>query len=311
MQRFNLVTVAVPALNEAESLEELYERTAATMQRLGQDFEFLVVDDGSTDGTFDLLTRLKASHKEVRAICHAKRHGKSMALMQAFDAARGDVVVCLDADLQDQPEDIPLLLEKIAEGYDMAGGWRRERKDTSSKCFVSGVYNFLINRLCHCPVHDINCGLKAMTRKTFAGMDLRGDMHRIMPLLAMSRGLSFAEVPVGHAPRKHGQSRYRLLRHRGILDLFAFYAMQSTQLRPFHVFFEAGFVLFVLACLAFVAGTLGYFAGLRFLAFGLAGLGGLLVFVATMLPLFGFCLEVLTGHLKAEHWRHQLISRSL
>ncbi|HEU6436413.1 MAG TPA: glycosyltransferase family 2 protein [Nitratidesulfovibrio sp.] len=311
MARFALVTVAVPALNEAESLEELFQRVSSTMQAVGQEFEFLVIDDGSTDGTFDLLARLRESHPQIRCIRHAKPHGKSMGLMQAFNAARGDVVVCIDADLQDQPEDIPRLLDKIAEGWDMVGGWRHNRKDSPSKCFVSAIYNKIVHKLCDCPAKDINCGLKAMTRATAQKLDLRGDMHRIMPLLARSHGLSFVEIPVDHAPRKHGRSRYRLLRHRGLLDLFAFYAMQSTQLRPFHVFFEMGVVLFGLGCLSLLGSGVGLLLHWEILPLVFAVFGMLFIFVGALLPLFGFSLEVITSQMKDKAWRSQLISREI
>lgn len=298
--------MVVPALNEAESLLELFLRTKAVFELQDQSFEFIVVDDGSTDETRRILQALRAMYPQVAYVRHAKPHGKSMALMQGFDMAGGDVVITMDGDLQDQPEDIPAFLAKLAEGYDLVGGWRKDRRDTGAKRMVSGVFNKLTRMVGGFDFRDINCGFKAYSSKALDKMNLRGEMHRITPLVGLSHGFSYAEIPVNHAPRKHGTSRFRLLRHRGLLDLASFVVVNTTRLRPLHVFTEVAILLGMAAVLllglhwpaqAYASQTLG-----TVMAFA----GTWLLAVATLLPLFGFILEVLTSYHQGGDWRQGL-----
>jgi hypothetical protein len=308
-----MISVIVPMLNEADSLEELYDRTRRALDDIAQPFEFIAVDDGSTDGTLSTLKRLRERHGNVCILSHYCNHGKSLALMQAFSVARGEVAVILDADLQDLPEMIPRLLDKLAEGYDLVNGWRRQRRDAWSKRLVSSVYNRLTARLLRCPMHDINCGMKAMRRTVYRRLELRGDLHRLIPALAISLGFRAAEVPVDHAPRRFGNSKYKLLRHRGLLDIVALVAGQATRLRPFHVFCElaigAGAVA-LLSLIGWAALTVGVPAESWLHRLGgpltaVVGLGA--AWLTITLPLFGFLMEAITCRIQDAPWRGRLL----
>jgi glycosyltransferase involved in cell wall biosynthesis len=281
-------------------------------------YEFILVDDGSTDDTFEKIASLKEDNPYIAVVSHYRNHGKSMALMQGFSTAKAELIITMDADLQDQPEDIPSFLDKIKEGYDIVGGWRQNRKDSFPKRQISKLYNFILKILVGYEFRDINCGFKAFTRSVCDKLELRGDMHRLIPVIALSFGYKFTEIPISHRPRKYGRSKYRLFRHRGLLDIFAFVALHTTQLRPLHIFCEAAFVflVFAIACLSgwfFLThiGDLTQSVGLRFLSFGLAGLGVWAAFVATICPFFGFYLETISGYFQDEAWRQTLIKRKL
>ncbi len=317
MSRFDLVSVIVPALNESASLEELYERTRRTLDDARQPFEFIVVDDGSTDDTVEKLKSMRHRHPNICILSHHRNHGKSLALMQGFAAARGQVAVIMDADLQDQPEVIPQFLDRIAEGYDLVNGWRKDRRDARSKVFVSGIFNLLTSRVFKCPIHDINCGFKAIGLPVYKQLELQGDLHRLIPAIVAGRGGRVTEIPVPHCPRKHGSSRYRLLRHRGLLDIIALVAGNATQFRPFHAFCEAAMLFWVAAVVA-VAGWIGltvmgmdealWMRLVRPLV-ALVGIGS--AFIGILLPLYGFQIEVTCSRHQDAGWRRALLKERI
>jgi len=236
-----------------------------------------------------------------------KNHGKSLALMQGFDLAKGEYAVTMDADLQDQPELIPKLIEKLEEGYDMVGGWRKDRKDTMSKRIVSRVFNILISKVFGCATQDINCGFKALKRSVYKKLELRGDLHRLIPIIVNDMGFKIGEVPIVHAERKYGKSKYKLFRHRGLLDIIAFYAKHTTQWRPFHVFCELAAVFWVIAFAALFAWIL-FEKNLSELLNALVVIfGAWSLFVGTLLPLFGFYLEIEADRYQNPEDRKRLI----
>lgn len=312
--RIELVSVVVPAFNEGPSLSELYSRTKKTLDEIGLAFEFIVIDDGSTDDTRAIVNALCNAHDNIVLITHHHNHGKSMALMQGFGVARGDVAVTMDADLQDFPEMLPRLLERIAAGKDMVNGWRTNRQDTFSKRIVSKFYNGMTGYILKCSVHDINCGLKAMRRNVYQALELRGDLHRLIPALASSLGFDVDEVPVDHGDRRYGYSKYRLMRHRGVLDIIVVASSQATRARPFHIFFELAVLIFLLIGLPSMFGwfitqvTLGHselWGNVLSSMFSLAVVWALLT--ATLLPIMGFVLEMLTARLQDASWRRRLV----
>ena len=227
-----LVSVIVPALNEAESLRELFSRVKQTLDDIEQPFEFIVVDDGSSDATFETAKSLREEDANICIVRHAHNCGKSMALRHGFEVAGGDVAVTIDADLQDQPEMIPRLLGKLAEGYDMVGGWRADRKDNPARKILSKSFNFAVRIVSSLNLHDINCGFKAYRRDAYKNLMLRRGQHRLTPVITARRGYSIGEVRIAHSPRKHGRSRFRLFRFRGLFDLVALLAAESTRMRP-------------------------------------------------------------------------------
>jgi glycosyltransferase involved in cell wall biosynthesis len=300
-------------LNEAPTLGELFERTKATLGGIGKPFEFIVVDDGSTDDTPAVTRKLLDDNPNVIVIRHARNFGKSVALMQAFENASGNVLVTLDGDLQDKPEMIPRLLNEIEAGADLVGGLRVRRHDNILKRFISRLYNNLVSRIFKSPLKDVNSGLKAMRRDVYKSLELHGDQHRLIPILATLKGFNCTETPVEHDARRVGQSRYSLLRHRGILDVIALIAVNAAQIRPFHFFCEVAFVFWVLAAASFtgwVFSVVGVPADgavtWRVVGNLLVGVGAWAAFTGTVLPLFGLFMEVEIRRYQDKVWRSRL-----
>ncbi|MBF8273176.1 MAG: glycosyl transferase family 2 [Magnetococcales bacterium] len=310
-----MISVIIPAFNEAENIKFLFERCVAVLQSLQRPYEIILVDDGSTDDTFKTAVALSERFSHVTVLRHNKNHGKSLALMQGFDIAQGEICITLDADLQDEPEMIPLFLDKIEEGYDLVNGWRVDRQDTYPKKMVSRWFNYLTQRFFDCPLHDINCGFKAIRRSLYKKLYLRGDLHRLVPILAFNMGHPISEVPIRHQARLYGKSKYALLRHRGLLDLIALASVQATKTRPFHVFCE---VAAVFAAVAFVLFTIWVITGSflssvrywRLIPIVLHLSMIWFVFVATLLPIFGLVLEIIiSNQLQTRNWRNELCNQ--
>ena len=245
------VSVIVPGVNESQSIEELFSRVHSVIESYGKKYEFIFIDDGSTDDTISKVEELSKVHDEFLYISLMRNLGKSLALMVGFDIAKGDVIICMDADLQDIPEEIPKFLNKIEEGYDFVGGWRHERTDSFFKNSLSHSFNHIASYFTKHKFKDINCGFKAFTKPVAQRFQLSGDMHRLMPAIAVNNGFKFTELPITHAPRKFGSSRYPMLRYRGLLDLIAYTAQHATHTRPMHIMCEIGICLLFGAGLAF------------------------------------------------------------
>ena len=239
-----MITVVVPLFNEEHTLEALYHEIAAALQSRGEPFEVVFVDDGSTDGSFSSLTRLHDSVANVRVVRFRRNFGKAAALQAGFLHARGDVIVTIDADLQDDPAEIPLLLARLDEGYDLVSGWKSNRRDPFVRRFLSKIFNGLVVLLSGVHLHDVNCGLKAYRADVVQGMRIYGELHRFIPVLAHFRGFRITEVAVNHRPRAHGRSRYGPERYiRAFLDLLTVTFMGRYRYRPLHLFGGLGIVL--------------------------------------------------------------------
>jgi len=307
----SLVSIIVPAYNEVESLDELFQRVKAVFLQIERPFEFVVIDDGSTDGTLEKLKSLQNENPNIAIIQHFKNFGKSLSLMQGFEAASGKIAITMDADLQYQPEEIPSFLEKLEEGYDLVSGWRMSRKDTTVKRWVSMIYNKLTALIFHVEFKDVNSGFKAYTRDVYKWIDLRGDLHRLIPVLVAHKGFRVVEIPISHKDRKHGSSKYRLLRHRGLLDIIALAVSQTTQIRPFHFFCEVAVVFWILSFL----GLGGWLIALEHAPFAvqflISAISIWFIFVGTIFPIFGFYLEVEACRYQGAKWREQLVKESL
>lgn len=310
------ISIVIPVFNEAETLEELYLRTKTVFDRLGLSFEFIAVNDGSSDDSYARLVKLREQFPNIGIISHRCNHGKSMSLMQGFALASGDVAIMMDADLQDEPENIPLMLEKIKQGFDMVNGWRVSRKDPPLKRFVSGIFNIITRKLLNVHIHDVNCGLKILTKDLYKRLNLRGDLHRLIPVMARNMGFSVVEIPVSHAPRKQGVSKYHLLRYRGLLDIISLTSTFAYRVRPFHVFTEIAFAAWFffglsLSSLIFVlmihhgpfwlylVSPILFFATFAFLIIG------------TVFPVAGLILDNLLVHFNDEQWRNSKIKEVL
>ncbi len=231
------VSVVVPAFNEAESLPELTERVGDQLDRMGLSWEVVVIDDGSTDGTWHTVTDLHDEEPRVRGIRFARNFGKAAALAAGFAEADGERIITMDADLQDDPAEIPDLLAKLDEGWDLVSGWKQHRKDSWLKNNSSKIFNWATGRMCGLNLHDFNCGLKAYRREVTERVKLYGDMHRYVPALAHLDGFRVTEMPVRHHARKHGTTKYGWDRFlNGFLDLLTVYFLHARGSSPLHFF---------------------------------------------------------------------------
>jgi dolichol-phosphate mannosyltransferase len=304
------LTLVIPVFNERESLrplvEQIEEHAAAWPHHI------ILVDDGSTDGSFEVMESLHAEYSAVDLIRLRRNFGKTAALAAGIARAKGDVLVTMDADLQDDPRELPRLLDKLNEGYDLVVGWKRVRHDPWHKTFPSRVYNHMASRLFGLDLHDINCGFKAMRMDVALSLPLYGELHRMISVHAAARGYLVAEVPVEHHPRRFGRSKYGWSRFlRGGMDMLSTWFLLRHGQAPSHVFGKAG-------CVGVAGGA--FFAVLTLVAAGfrLFGLDGasaemrmgvtMLAFMGLLgaLVLFGLAMLVFLGGLIAELtiWRH-------
>jgi glycosyltransferase involved in cell wall biosynthesis len=231
------VTVVVPLYNEAENVDELRRQLTASLEGMGRPYEVILVDDGSSDGTTERIATIESLDPRVRVLRLRRNFGQTAAFSAGFDHARGDVVVTSDGDLQNDPADIPRLVRKLDEGFDLVCGWRRHRKDPWSKRAPSWLANRLISWATGVRLNDYGCSLKAMRSEVVKGLRLYGEMHRFIPAIASWMGVTLAEVEVNHRPRTKGRSKYGLGRTlRVLLDLFTVKFLLAYGTRPAHFF---------------------------------------------------------------------------
>jgi glycosyltransferase involved in cell wall biosynthesis len=232
------VSVVIPVFNEAENLEELHRELAAALEKTGRPFEVILIDDGSTDSSWAVLRSLQHKDGRVKLIRLRRNFGQTAALAAGFDHARGEIIVSLDADLQNDPNDIPSLIQKIDQGYDIVSGWRRNRKDKFfSRRVPSVIANTLISRLTRVRLHDYGCTLKAFRSEVIKNVKLYGELHRFIPAIASQLGVRISEVEVNHRPRKHGKSKYSIFRFtKVILDMMTVKFLLSYSTRPLQIF---------------------------------------------------------------------------
>ncbi len=240
-----LLSIVVPVFNEAESLEELTTGILSVAQREQYDVALIFVDDGSSDGSWNAIEGLAQSHAAVRGLKLRRNFGKAAALAAGFEHAGGDFVITMDADLQDDPNEIPNLLAKLHEGYDVVTGWKQVRHDPWHKVLPSRLFNGLISWLTQVRLHDHNCGLKAYRHEVLDEVHLYGEMHRFVPVLAAAKGFRVAEIVIQHHPRKHGVSKYGFERFvKGFLDLMTVYFLTGYGNRPQHLLGTVGLCSF-------------------------------------------------------------------
>ncbi len=235
------LAVVVPAFNEAESLPELVERIDSAITGMGRTWEVWIIDDGSDDGTFAVVQELGRKYPQVNGIKFGRNFGKAAALAAGFKNVSSDIIITMDADLQDDPAEIPDLVELIEEGWDLVSGWKQDRKDSFIKNHTSTVFNWFTSRMCGLKLHDFNCGLKAYRRQVTQSVKLYGDMHRYVPALAHLDGFKVTEMPVRHFARKYGNTKYGIARFlNGFLDLLTVYFLHARQTSPLHFFGRLG-----------------------------------------------------------------------
>jgi len=256
------ISIFLPVFNEEPNLRPLQEKLESALAKLGCSAEILYVDDGSTDGSFEVLREIAAKDSRVRVIALRRNYGQTPAMAAGIDAARGRVLIPMDADLQNDPVDIARLLDKLDEGYDVVSGWRKNRKDPLfTRKIPSMMANWLISKIGGVPLHDYGCSLKAYRRESLADVHLYGEMHRFIPIYASWSGARVAEIPVEHHPRTMGKSKYGLSRTiKVVFDLMTIKFMASYQTKPLYVFGWAGLLTLLVSFLCAVFAFLMKFA---------------------------------------------------
>jgi len=291
------ISVVVPVLNEEESLPHLHQKLTEALAGSGYSYEIVVVDDGSTARSFEIMCRLQHQDPHLRVVRFRRNYGQTAAFTAGFDRARGDVVITIDADLQNDPADIPALMVKMAEGYDVVSGWRVDRQDRFlDRRLPSILANRLIGWSTGVRIHDYGCSLKAYRREVLADVRLYGDLHRFIPALASAAGARVTEIPVRHYARRYGKAKYGLSRtFKVILDILAVRFLMSFATRPIQIF---GF----LGLASFLVGTamLAYLAVVRLFLLQPIGdrpltlLGILLTMLGVQLVTTGLLAEIVT-----------------
>lgn len=298
------LSFVIPVLEEASSLEALASGILEVVRRheLGS-CELWFVDDGSRDRSWEVISALHKGHpQEIFGLRFRRNFGKASALAAGFAVARGEVIFTMDADLQDDPEEIPHFLEKLEEGYDLVSGWKQQRKDPWEKKIPSWIFNALVRGASDLKLHDFNCGFKAYRSEVCRQLNLYGELHRFIPLLAAADGFRVGEIPVRHHAREHGTSKYNWKRYvRGLLDLFTVITLTRYMQRPGHLFGGLGLIVgvFGLSILAYL--SVGWFMGYKGIAgrplfyFGILG-----TLLSAQLISLGLLAELVLRHTRSD-----------
>lgn len=303
------ITVVVPLLNEEESLPELTEWIVKVATDAKLSYEILFVDDGSTDNSWSVIQQLAAKHSAIKAIRFRRNFGKSAALHEGFKRAGGEVVITMDADLQDSPDEIPELYNMVkSDGYDLVSGWKKKRRDPISKTIPSKFFNFTTSKISGIKLHDFNCGLKAYSRELAKNLEVHGEMHRYIPLIARWNGFNrIGEKVVTHQQRKYGHTKYGLSRFiKGYLDLLSITFTSKFGKRPMHLFGTLGSFIFTIGFV--IAGYLAYakffMDGYRMTERPLFYFGLLAMVIGTQLFMTGFLAELVSrgGHTQSRSY---------
>lgn len=252
------LSFVIPVFNEAESLRPLYEQIVQAAGENGVEFEVILVDDGSRDGSWPVIRELAQRDHRVSGIRFRRNFGKAAAIMAGFGAASGERLLLLDADLQDDPHGLPRFLDKLEAGFDVVNGWKERRLDPWHKVYPSRVFNWMVSRLSGLKLHDHNCGMKLLTREVAHELKLYGELHRFIPVLAHARGFRVTEVSIEHRARQFGHSKYGVKRFaRGFLDLLTVTFLTGYGQRPLHLLGGVGLVLLGIGSvgLSYLAGT--------------------------------------------------------
>ena len=290
------LSVIVPVFNEEESIAPLVMALMSVLGRTGQHFEIIFVDDGSTDRSAERLASAVAAHPEIKVIQFRYNAGQTAALMAGIDYASGDTIVTIDADLQNEPEDIPMLLSKLDEGVDVVSGWRKDRQDAAiRRNFVSRIANILISHISGIRLHDYGCTLKAYRKEVLRGMRLYGEMHRFVPIYASWMGAKVVELPVRHRARRFGQSKYGLNRtFKVVLDLMVVKFFSRYLVKPIYVFGGFGFwsILGGIVALSYAL-FLKFFESTSLIQTPLPVLAAILILIGVVSILMGLLAEVM------------------
>ncbi len=267
------LSFVIPAYNEEMTIEPLVE--GIIKHSVPHDIQIILIDDGSTDLTFQSMQKVQAKHPQVKIIKFRRNFGKSRALSIGFHESDGDIVIMMDADLQDDPKEIPHMIEKIRAGYDVVCGWKKRRFDPWHKTFPSRVYNAIIRKIFHVNLHDVNTGFKAFRKEVIQNIPLYGEMHRLIAILASEMGFKVTEIPVEHHPRKYGKSKYGFSRFFfGAVDVYTVWFLSRHSQSPSYFFTKRGLMAIILGILCLLGSLLGFYLDseqLRYVFLGTVG----------------------------------------
>lgn len=290
------ISLLIPLFNEEESLPILYRELRETLEVLGIDYEIIFVDDGSTDRSFFVLERIHQEDNNVKVIQLRKNFGKSAAMAAGLAIVRGELIITLDADLQDNPEEIPHFIEKMREGYDLICGWRVDRFDPFFKRWSSRVFNFTTSFFTNVRLHDFNCGFKAFRSEVAKEIKIYGELHRYIPVFASWRGFKVGELKVRHRPRRFGKSKFGVERFfRGFWDFLTVFFLTKYMRRPLHFFGPVGLLAFLLGLIVNLYLSILWFSGTPIGGRPLLILGVLLMILGIQSISIGLLGEMITS----------------
>lgn len=307
------ISVVIPAYNEQENVELLYRKLKIVLDKLRRKYEIIYIDDGSTDKTFGVLKQIYNKDSNVKIIKFRKNFGQTAALDVGFKHASGDIIISMDADIQNEPEDIPRLINKLEEGYDVVSGWRVKRSDPLMKTLASKFSNTLRRLITGDKIHDAGCSLKAYRKECFQDMDLYGEMHRYIPSLLEWKGFKITEIPVKHNQRRFGKSKYNFTRlTKGFLDLIVVKFWMQYSARPIHLFGGLGILAFLTGFgISLYLASLRIFYGIPISNRPLLLLGALLLILGVILIVFGILADIMVKVYYNKQYKNYSVERIL
>ncbi len=314
MKTSTLISFVIPAKNEEKSVKILYEKIREEIRKTNSNYEIVFIDDGSTDKTFEILKSIHQKDENVKVIKHRGNWGKSVALQNGFNLAKGELIFTMDSDLQDDPKEIPNFIKKINEGHDLVSGWKKRRHDPISKVIPSRILNnFLIPALTKIKIHDTNCGFKLYRKEVVKNVNLYGELYRYIPILASKQNFKITEIEIEHHERKFGKSKFGWERNiKGFLDLITIFFLTGYLRRPAHFFgslgllsFASGFIIgLYITYLRITTGGIGYHQPL--LMFGM-----LLMIIGIQLITTGLIAEMIVSLNQEKNQSNKYIDKLL
>ncbi|HMN49267.1 MAG TPA: glycosyltransferase family 2 protein [Ignavibacteriaceae bacterium] len=298
---FQKISLVIPLFNEEESIQPLINEIRKELKPLNKPYEIIFVDDGSTDGSLKIIKDAAKTDTRIKFISFRKNYGKSAALQVGFKAATGDAIITMDADLQDDPHEIPNLLKKLDEGYDLCSGWKKERFDPFIKKYSSRFFNFVTRIISGIKIHDFNCGLKAYRREVVQNLNVYGELHRYVPVLAKWQGFNITEIPVKHHPRRYGKTKFGISRFfKGFIDLITVTFVGRYIKRPMHFFGFFGALSFFVGLIVNGYLTIEWISGRALSNRPMLFLGMLLIIVGVQFFSVGLLGEMLVHQNQSE-----------
>ncbi len=298
---FKKISLVIPLFNEEESLVPLANEIRKALKPLNTQYEVILVDDGSTDNSLNVIKEIVRTDKRFKYISFRKNYGKSAALQMGFKAASGDAIITLDADLQDDPYEIPNLLKKLDEGFDLCSGWKKQRFDPFIKKYSSRFFNFVTRLMSGIKLHDFNCGLKAYRKEVVANIRVYGELHRYMPVLANWQGFSVTEIPVKHHPRRYGKTKFGISRFfKGFIDLITVMFATRYIKRPMHFFGFFGAFSFLIGFIVNAYLTYEWISGKPLSNRPMLFLGMLMIIVGVQFFSVGLLGEMIVHNTESE-----------